>query len=390
MLVRHSRIGTCFRFGLLSFVLLLGGCRAPQSETPPPATAKVDGDSVTLAPGSPQIDLISVAEAVANQNAVTPLTGRLTWDDDTTVRVYTPISGRVIKIFAEMGQKVNAGDSLVAIDSPDFGQSQTDAEKADSDVRLAKKVLERDQDLLAHGAAAQKDVEADQADLEEKQAEMTRTLVQLAHYGGSLGQINNHYILKAPLAGTVVEKNINPGQQLRDDLILANVPQAYQPLFIISDPAKLWLFLDVTEADQSKLRVGQTLTLRTRAYPDKEFHGTLQVIGQELDPTTRTLKVRADVDNSEGLLRSETYVTAELENVPAGGVTIPSQAIFRKDEKTYVFVENAPGDYVRREIETGPEDQGRIAVLRGLDVGERVVVQGGLLLENLLVADNSE
>jgi cobalt-zinc-cadmium efflux system membrane fusion protein len=353
-------------------------------------TAKVDGDSITLEPGSPQIDLISVAEAIANRNAVTPLTGRLTWDDDTTVRVYTPISGRVIKIFAELGQKVNAGDPLVAIDSPDFGQSQTDAEKADADVRLAKKVLERDLDLLAHGAAAQKDVEADQADLEEKQAEMTRTLAQLAHYGGSLGQINNQYILKAPLAGTVVEKNINPGQQLRDDLILANVPQAYQPLFIISDPAKLWLFLDVTEADQSKLRVGQTLTLRTRAYPDKEFHGTLQVIGQELDPTTRTLKVRADVDNSEGLLRSETYVTAELENVPAGGVTIPSQAIFRKDDKTYVFVENAPGDYVRREIETGPEDQGRIAVVRGLDVGERVVVQGGLLLENLLVADNSE
>ncbi len=389
MLVRHSRIA-CFRFGLLSFVLLLGGCRAPQSETPPMTTAKVDGDSVTLEPGSPQIDLISVAEAIANRNAVTPLTGRLTWDDDTTVRVYTPISGRVIKIFAELGQKVNAGDPLVAIDSPDFGQSQTDAEKADADVRLAKKVLERDLDLLAHGAAAQKDVEADQADLEEKQAEMTRTLAQLAHYGGSLGQINNQYILKAPLAGTVVEKNINPGQQLRDDLILANVPQAYQPLFIISDPAKLWLFLDVTEADQSKLRVGQTLTLRTRAYPDKEFHGTLQVIGQELDPTTRTLKVRADVDNSEGLLRSETYVTAELENVPAGGVTIPSQAIFRKDDKTYVFVENAPGDYVRREIETGPEDQGRIAVVRGLDVGERVVVQGGLLLENLLVADNSE
>jgi len=136
-------------------------------------------------------------------------------------------------------------------------------------VNLAEKVLARDQDLLAHGAAAQKDVEADQADLESKKAELQRAEAQLAHYGGKLGQINNHYVLTSPIAGTIVEKNINPGQQLRDDLILANIPQAYQPLFVISDPKKLWLFLDVTEDDQTKMRVGQHLTLRTRAYGTK-------------------------------------------------------------------------------------------------------------------------
>jgi len=132
------------------------------------------------------------------------------------------------------------------------------------------------------------------------------------------------------------------------------------------------------------MKAGQSLTLRTRSYPDREFHGTLKVVGQELDPTTRTLKVRADVDNAEGLLRSEMYVTAELDDVPAGGVTIPSQAIFRKDDKTYVFIENAPGDYARKEIQTGAETDGHIAVSQGLAVGDRVVVQGGLLLENLI------
>jgi cobalt-zinc-cadmium efflux system membrane fusion protein len=283
-----------------------------------------------------------------------------------------------------VGQQVEAGTPLVLIDSPDFGQSQSDAAKADSDVRLAEKVVARDQDLLAHGAAAQKDVESDQADLESKKAELQRALAQLSHYGGTLGQINNQYVLKSPLAGTIVEKNINPGQQLRNDLILANIAQAYQPLFVISDPKKLWLFLDVTENDQTKMQVGQKLTLHTRAYPDKEFHGVLEVIGQELDPTTRILKVRASVDNSEHLLRAEMYVTVELSDVPSGGATISSKATFRKDDKTYVFVERAPGDYERKEIKTGAENNGRIAVLDGIAVGDRVVVEGALALESIM------
>jgi cobalt-zinc-cadmium efflux system membrane fusion protein len=375
---------TCAGIAAVVLILTIAGCREAKTETAPPPAPKVDGDSITLVPGSQQIDSIAVDSATPNQDAVTPITGRLAWDDDTTVRVYTPVSGRVQKIFVDVGQQVKTGTPLVLLDSPDFGQSQSDAAKADSDVRLAQKVLARDQDLLAHGAAAQKDVEADQADLESKKAELQRALAQLAHYGGTLGQINNQYVLKAPLAGTIVEKNINPGQQLRNDLILANVPEAYSPLFVISDPDKLWLFLDVTEDDQNKMQADQKLLLHARVYPDKEFHGVLESIGQELDPTTRTLKVRASVDNSEHLLRAEMYVTAELSNVPSGGVTIPSEATFRKDDKTYVFIEQAPGAYERKEIKTGAENKGRVAVQDGIAVGDRVVTEGALSLESIM------
>jgi len=385
MLYRHFRAR--FLFIALGCVLITG-CEAPKTEAPAPAVPKVDGNSVTLVPGSQQIDAISVEPAKPNEDAVTPITGRLAWDDDLTARVYTPISGRVLNISGDLGQHVEPGAALVEIDSPDFGQSQSDAAKAESDVNLAEKVLARDQDLLAHGAAAQKDVEADQADLDSKKAELQRAEAQLAHYGGKLGQINNHYVLTSPIAGTIVEKNINPGQQLRDDLILANIPQAYQPLFVISDPKKLWLFLDGTEDDQTKMRVGQQLTLRTRAYGDKEFHGTLDTIGQELDPTTRTLKVRANVDNSENLLRAEMYVTAELNDLPPGGAVIPSKATFRKDDKTYVFIEHAPGDYERKEIKTGAENNGVVAVSDGIAVGDRVVVDGALSLETIIDGGN--
>jgi cobalt-zinc-cadmium efflux system membrane fusion protein len=364
-------------------IFLLTACQAPKTDAPAHTTPKVNGNWITLAPGSHQIDVITVETATPNENGVTPLTGRLAWDDDLTVRMYTPVAGRVEKILADLGQVVPAGAPLATIDSPNFGQAQADAVKADSDVHLAEKILTRDQDLLAHGAAAAKDVETDQADLTSKQAEFQRTLAQLTHYGGKLGQIDNQYKLATPIAGTIVEKNINPGQQLRDDAILANLPQAYQPLFVISDPKKLWLFLDVTETDQVKMQVGQSLTLHTRAYPDQVFQGVLEVVGQELDPTTRTLKVRASVDNSAHLLRAEMYVTAELNNLPSGGVLIPSKATFRKDDKTYIFVEHAPGEYERKEIKTGAENNGRVAVAEGIAPGDRIVVEGALALESI-------
>lgn len=367
-------------------LLVLSACQPERTETVTPPQPKIDGSTVVFPPASKEIDSFSVAETKPDNAAVTPMTGRLTWSDDATVRIYTPVSGRVVSIKGELGYIVKIGDELARIDSPDFGQSQSDAIKAQSDVTLAEKVLARDQDLLAHGAAAQKDVEADAADLESKKAELQRALSQLAHYGGTPGQIDNQYILKAPIAGTIVEKNINPGQQLRDDLILANVQAAYQPLFVISDPDKLWLFLDVTEDDQTKMSQGQALKIHTRTYPDRSFQGTIENVGQELDPSTRTLKVRATVDNSAHLLRTEMYVNVELANEPSGGVTIPSAAIFHSSDgaKTYVFIEHVPGDYEQREVTTGAELNGQIAVSKGLELGDRIVVDGALRLANIL------
>ena len=380
-----SRFHICF-VPLLAASLVVAGCSspAPTAVSTTPAAPKVDGDSVTFPPGSKLIDALSVAPTEPDTNAVTPITGRLTWSDDATVRIYTPVAGRVLRIVAQEGQKVDAGTPLAYIDAPDVGQSQSDAMKAQSDVALAEKVIARDQDLLAHGAAAQKDVEADQADLDSKKAELQRAQAALAHYGGTLGQINNEYVLKSPIAGTIVEKNINPGQQLRDDLILANIQQAYQPLFVVSDPDKLWLFLDVSEGDQAKVHAGQQLVLHTRAYPDKDFHGVLDVVGEELDPTTRTLKVRASVDNPDHLLRAEMYVTAELKDLSSGGVTIPAKATFRKDDKIYVFVEQVPGAYQRKEVTPGTEDNGRVAISTDLNNGDRVVVEGALSLEQVI------
>ena len=255
--------------------------------------------------------------------------GRLAWDDDLTVRVFSPVAGRAAGISVEVNQPVRQGDVLATFESPDYGQMQSDAQKAASDLVLSDRTLTRERELLQHGAAALKDVESAEADYARAKSENERTTAQLRAV--SLGRPDSApgiFNLRSPLDGIVVEKNITPVQQIRSDQILANAPQFVNPLFIVTDPARLWLYLDVTEMDVASLSPHQEVTLRSKAFPDKTFHGQLEIIGGGLDAATRMVKARCLVDNSEKLLRAEMYVSADVAAGATSGVDVPTRAIF--------------------------------------------------------------
>ncbi len=137
---------------------------------------------------------------------------------------------------------------MAEIDSPDFAQALANARTAVGNLAAADKAYSRSKELLAHGAAAAKDVEAAEAAYVAARAERDRAEAVLANYGGSDKSTNAVYILRSPIAGVLVDKNINPGQELRADLMLANAPTLFAPSFIVSDPTKLWLQLDVAES----------------------------------------------------------------------------------------------------------------------------------------------
>ncbi len=231
-------------FALLALFAFLG-CRKEEPPTPEPPAPIVEGETVSFATNAPQLASITVQAAQPRSLALTHLTGRLYWNDDQTVRVFTPVSGRVTALRADLGDAITAGAPLAEIDSPDFSQALANARTAAGNLAAADKAFTRSKDLLQHGAAAQKDVEAAEAAYVAARAERDRAESVLANYGGNDQSSNSLYILRSPLAGVLVEKNINPGQELRADLMLANAPNLFAPSFVISDPARLWLQLDV-------------------------------------------------------------------------------------------------------------------------------------------------
>ena len=372
---------------ILSGVLV--GCH---SSTEKPAEAqgpRVEGGRVILPEGSPQTGSLAIAQVEVCKGATIHLNGRSVWDDEATVRVFTPFAGRVTKISADVGQAVKQRDTLAMIASPDFGQTQADARRAESDFRLAERTLARVRELYEHGAAPKKDLEAAEADFARAQSEKTRTIGRLSLYGGSLGTIDQVCPLISPLDGVVVEKNINPGQEVRPDQMLANAPQFFSPLFVVTDPTRLWVLLDVSDKDLPRVRRGERILVHAPAFPDRVFQGTIDVISDSLDPTTRTVKVRASVDNSARLLKAEMFVTVDLSANRPEGTDVCAKAVFLKGEKHYVFVQQGRGEFLRREITTGPEHEGKIQVLDGLLPGERVVTEGCLLLEQLYQSGES-
>lgn len=369
-----------------AFVSLFG-CQRQQTTEPVTASPRVEGDRVILPQSSPALASAPAELAQHDASSRTRLTGRLVWDEDATVRVYTPVAGRVREVWANVGDRVAAGAALAELDSPDFGQAQADARKADADLVLAQRTLERSRELFEHGAAPRKDVEAAEDAVAGAQAEQQRAASRLALYGAKDPQsVDQLFTLRAPLAGIVVERNVNRGQELRSDLMLANAPQLLAPQFIVSDPHRLWVMLDVTEMDMALLKSGQRLHVTSRALPSRVFDGRLESIGDALDPSTRTVKARGIVDNPDLALKAEMYVEVQVDLAGSGGaaVEVASPAVVAKDDRQYVFVETAPNVYERREVRVGAESSGRVYLLSGVKPGERVLVEGSLLLEDLL------
>jgi cobalt-zinc-cadmium efflux system membrane fusion protein len=374
------------------FTIPLLACRKEQKASDAPAV-KIEGEKVSFADGAPQKSSIGVETAEPRKLAITHLTGRLYWNEETTVRIFTPVAGRVTSVLADLGQPVSKGEPLAEIDSPDFHQALSNARTSVGNLAMADKAFGRAKQLLEHGAAAQKDVEAAEAAYIAALAERDRAEAVLANYGGNAKGTNSVYLLRSPLAGDLAEKNLNPGQEVRADLMLANAPNLFVPLFVVSDPTTLWLQLDVAEQDLPTLHPGQQLRVHCLAFPDKVFMGTVGKIGATMDPSTRTLKVRGLVSNPDKLLRAEMYVSVDVvedaSQLAHAGVEIPSKAIFMKGEEAYLFLERSPGQYQRQRVKLGIEQDGKVPVFDGVGPGQKVVTEGALLLQALLESDNS-
>ena len=364
---------------IIASLMLFSACSRHAEDAPVPEP-RVAGESIVFPAGSVQLGSIHSQVIAMQPVPATHLNGRLAWDEDRTVRIYTPFAGRVERILVQPGEKIRKGQPLAVIASPDFGQAQAEARRAESDYALAGKNLERLRELEQHGVAARKELQAAEADYERARAEFERARKKLALYGAARDGVDQTYTLSSPIAGVVVEKNINPGQELRPDQMVANAP----PLFVITDPATLWALLDAAEKDLPLLKPGKTITIHTPAYRDDDFPARITAVADFLDPITRTIKIRALLDNPLRKLKGEMYVTADVDANGQTELLVPAMAVFFQGEKHLVFIDDGGGKYTRRQVHTGDVRQNRVEILDGLRAGEKVVTEGSLMLQQTL------
>lgn len=356
----------------LSVLALLSAC---QDKTEPAAVAPLpilENQQLRYPAGHPQLKLLVTAEAVLAQSVPVDLPARLVWDEEKTQRIYPAFAGRVARITADVGQQVNAGQVLAELASPEFGAAQADTSRAEADATLARKALQRQRDLFEAGVVARKDLEQAEADSARAEAEVTRAQARTRLYGSAAG-VNQQLGLRSDIRGTVVERNINPGQEVRPD-------NSSAPLFVVSDPSTLWVQIDAQEADVRDLRPGATVRLQVPVLGQQSFEARVAAVTDQIDPSTRTIKVRAVVDNTRRMLKSEMLARAHYERQVGASVEVPASAVFLRGKQHYLFVQTAPGVFMPRDVHLTYEGAQKVLVGEGLKTGEQVVAQNGLLL----------
>ena len=339
-------------------------------------------DTIHFAENAPQLAYLQVKPVESYpEPLVESLNARMAYDDNHTARVFSPIAGRVLKIAADAGREIKAGEELLLLDAPDYAQATADEAKAKADLQRKHQAFDRARGLLPANGISQKDMESTEADFHQAEAEEQRAEARLRNLQSIASVTDGKFVLRAPISGNISERQVNVGSEVRTD--------AANPLFVITDPKRLWALIDLPELYLDKVKVGQPVSVEVDAYPGEAFKGRITVVAEVLDPVTRRIQVRAEVDNSSRRLRPEMFarvtpVADSRHNIPR----IPNTALFSQGLHSFVFVEQSPGVLKRRHIELGLQGHDYTYVKEGLQEGERVVTTGALLLNSELAGND--
>ena len=348
---------------------------------PVQATAPKEPGVLRYPPGAPQLAALktSAAEELPVPLAE-PLNGRIAYNENFTARVSSPIAGRIISIKLQPGDAVKAGETLLTLDSPDLAQAVADLHKAEADETRKRLAFERAQKLHDGQVLPRKDLESSEADLAQARAEAQRARLRLRNLAPAGGTREN-FVLRSPISGVVSERKANPGLEVRPDLA--------DPLYVITDPKRLWVMIDLPERNLSKVETGHPVAVEVDAWVGERFAGTIEKVGETVDPATRRIQVRCNVPNPQRKLKPEMYARVTLlADEHQRAVRVPNGAIVTEGIYSHVFVERAVGVFERRRLNLRLQDRNFSYVASGLNAGERVVTSGALLLNSELSVSN--
>jgi len=325
--------------------------------------------------------------------------GKLVVNDELSTPVFSPYSGRVVKLLALPGETVRKDQPLFVLEASDAVQAQNDfmaalsaVNKAQAQMRLTETAERRLRNLYNDKAIALKDWQQAQADLISAQNDLRSAETTSAaarnrlHLIGKTndeidafqrtGAIRPDSTVFAPIAGTVVQRKVGPGQYLTGG--------ASDPVFVIGDLSRLWLIAYVRETDAPKVRVGQEVEFTVLPYPDQRFAARIDYVGASIDPVTRRRIIRATLDNAEGRFSPEMFANVRVaidttEPTPA----VPLNAVIYEGEDARVWTVKSDRSVEMRKIKLGVSNGGTVQVLDGLQVGDSVIERGSLFIDRV-------
>ena len=308
------------------------------------------------------------------------LTGAVSFNGFDTTPVITQVSGPVSRIVVTPGQQVRRDEPLLYVASPDYSQLLANYLKARDAYALAEKGYLRAKDLYDHNAIAQRDLEVAESAQTQAAADLDAANQSLRILGVSkpeslnVRQTPSELPVLAPIAGQAVERLVAPGQ-----VIQAGATQ----VFTISNMSSVWVLANLYQKDLPNVRLGDPVTITTDSYPGTAFHGKISYIAAALDPDTRTLQARIEVNNPRGELKKDMYVVCTvLSGTIRDALTVPDSAVLRDAQnQPFVYVVTQNNEFSRRAVALGQRSENTTQLTSGIVAGDRVVGDGSLFLQ---------
>jgi cobalt-zinc-cadmium efflux system membrane fusion protein len=364
----------------MATVMACAGCSPKTNDTQ--QTSFVTASNVTLtAAQRPNIHFYTVEPSKFRKTIET--TGAVDFDNDQATSVLAPFSGPVSRLLVSLGEQVKKGDPLAEVDSPDFAAAIGTYRKALATAKTDRRLADLDKDLIQHHGVSQR--EADQAETDAVNAEADRdaalqALVSLNVNPQTVKDIQEGRtilrpggMIRSPIAGTVVEKLITPGELLQ---------AGTTPCFTVADLSRVWVMAQVFGADLSSVSLGDSAEVVT-GIDSKNFSGTVDNISALVDPDTRSVVVRVVADNPGNFLKKQMYVRVLIQaHQESAGMLVPVSAILRDDENLpFVYLAQSDRSFARQHVTLSYRAGDQYDIAAGLKAGDQIVVDGGLFVQ---------
>ncbi|MBP5986186.1 MAG: efflux RND transporter periplasmic adaptor subunit [Azonexus sp.] len=359
-------------------VAFLLGCNQENTKS---ADQRVQDPSL-VAPSSELLAQLKLAEVGRAAVAETlRVAGRIDFDEQRLARIGATVTGRVTQIDALLGQSVGKGEVLARLNSSELSSQQLAYLKARAQLELNRRNAERAKALFEADVIGAAELQRRESEFQISMAETRAASDQLQLLGvspaaidrlGKQGAVDSVTPVMATMSGVVVERKLAQGQ----------VVQPADALFVVADLSRLWAVAQVPEQQVSQVKAGQSVSIEVPALGNEKLIGKLIFVGQTIDPETRTVLVRTELDNRDGRLKPAMLASMLIEAKPVERLVVPASAVVRENDEDHVFVGEADGTFRLVKVKLGPE-QGGVRVLQaGLKGGEKLVVDGAFHLNN--------